>query len=139
MLDCLWPLGFGKRVDTGFGKGDIISSNYDSLITKIITWDTSRIRAIEKMRCALEETVIFGCLVNIPFLKHLLCMEEFLENKITTDFVEKNFPKGLKSEPFPFDEEFLIKIYKEEKEKSPYRFSKEEPFNPWSAFLKRKK
>ena len=139
LLACLWPLGLGKRVDTGFGKGDIISSNYDSLITKIITWDTSRIRAIEKMRCALEETVIFGCLVNIPFLKHLLCLEEFLENKITTDFVEKNFPKGLKPEPFPFDEEFLIKVYKEEKEKSPHRFSKEEPFNPWSAFLKRKK
>ena len=143
LLSCVWPSGFGKRVDTGFGQGDIISLNYDSLIAKVITWDTSRIRAIEKMRCALEETIVLGCPLNIPFLKHILHLPEFLEDKITVDFIEKTYPEGLKLKPLPFEEDFLMEVYKEtEEETSSNHFYKEKEtsvFNPWSDFLKSRK
>ena len=141
LIQSLWPTGFGKRVDSGFGKGDLISPNYDSLISKIITWDSSRIRAIEKMRCALEETILFGCYVNIPFLKHILHLEEFLENKITTNLVEETFPKGLKQKLFPLEESFMETIHKEETGSSHQLYKKDsfQRFNPWSDFLKRDK
>lgn len=138
LLQSLWPTGFGKRVDSGFGKGDLISSNYDPLISKIITWDSSRIRAIEKMRCALEETILFGCHTNTPFLKHILYLEEFLENKVTTNFVEETFPKGLEQKSLPLEESFMEIIYKEET-KSSYQQETFQRFNPWSDFLKRDK
>ena len=78
LLSCLWPSGPGKRVDKGFDPGDRISSAYDSLIAKLIVWDVSRPRAIEKMKITLEETVIFGCVVNIPFLRHILHHPDFV-------------------------------------------------------------
>ena len=139
LLSCVWPSGFGKRVDTGFGQGDTISLNYDSLIAKVITWDTSRIRAIEKMRHALEETIVLGCTLNMPFLRHILHLPEFVEDKITIDFVEKTYPKGLKSIPLPFEEDFLMEVYKETEETPSHQFSQTRQipvFNPWSDFLK---
>ena len=131
-LSCLWPSGFGKRVDTGFGTGDRISTDYDSLIAKMIVWDSSRVRAIEKMRSALSESLVFGCFVNIPFLQHILHLPEFLENKITVDFIEKNYPKGLSQKPLPFEEEFLMEIYKETKSGNQnVKDNRISSFNPW--------
>ena len=140
LLSCSWPLGIGKRMDTGFSSGDTISLDYDSLIAKIIVHDASRIRAIEKMRQTLEETIIFGCPSNIPFLKHFLCLPEFLEDKISIDFIEKTYPNGMDSEPLPFEEDFLKQLCQEIKEKDfdQQSFQKKESFtfNPWSDFLK---
>ena len=137
LYSCSWPLGIGKRVDMGFNQGDVISPDYDSLIAKIIVHDTSRIRAIEKMRQALQETIIFGCHSNIPFLKHLLCQPEFLEDRITVDFVEKTYSEGLISEPLPFNEDFLKKLYKEKDfEQQSFQEKESFTFNPWSDFLK---
>ena len=141
LLSCSWPLGAGKRVDTGFGSGDMISMDYDSLVAKIIVQDTSRIRAIEKMRCALRETIIFGCHLNIPFLQNFLYLPEFLENKISIDFIEKTYPNGMDSkESLPFEEDLLKKLYKEIEEKDfnrqSFQENKSSVFNPWSDFLK---
>ena len=136
LLSCRWPTGLGCRVDHGFHEGDSISSLYDSLIAKIITWDAYRSRSIEKMKENLKSTIIFGCLTNIPFLNHILSHNEFVENEMTIDFIENNYPKGLKSESFPLDKELMKSIYnKLEGTGGSTSFS----FNPWSDFLKRKK
>ncbi|MCY4512827.1 MAG: ATP-grasp domain-containing protein [Bdellovibrionales bacterium] len=127
LLSCLWPDGPGKRVDRGFGQGDPISSLYDSLIAKLVVWDISRSRAIEKMKTALEETIIFGCTVNIPFLRHILCHPDFIENRVTVDFVEKSFPKGIAPSPFPFNPDFMNRVLNSFK---PSGFA----FNPWRDF-----
>ena len=128
MLSCRWPDGAGVRWDKGFDSGDIISPLYDSLLAKLIVWDVSRPRAVEKMKTALKETLVFGCAVNIPFLQAVLLHPDFIENKISTDFVEKNFPEGLKPEPFPLEPDFMRRVEK--------ALAPPGAFNPWKDFLK---
>ena len=132
LLSCLWPDGPGKRVDRGFGQGDPISFLYDSLIAKLVVWDISRLRAIEKMKTTVEETIIFGCTMNIPFLKHILLHPDFIENRITVDFIEKNFSEGIIPPPFPFKSDFMSCVLNSFK-------SSDSIFNPWKDFLKDKK
>ena len=114
-------------MDRGFGPGDPISPLYDSLIAKLVVWDISRSRAIEKMKTALEETIIFGCPVNIPFLKHILFHPDFIENRITGDFIEKNFPRGMTPPSFPFKADFMNRVLNSLKPSA---------FNPWRDFFK---
>ena len=139
LISCSWPSGAGVRVDKGFSQGDVVSSLYDSLIAKVIVWDSSRVRAIEKMKTALEQTVIFGCSTNIPFLQQALSHIQFIENNITVDFIEKNYPDGIQKESFPFEEEFLQHILFKLRGDSQVHSSPSSSFNPWSHFLKRKK
>src|SRR5690606_8709655 len=66
ILAAHWPLGPFRRFEVGFEPGDEITSFYDSMFAKVIVWDESRIRAIQKMKKTLADTVIFGVHTNIP-------------------------------------------------------------------------
>ncbi|MEI8104860.1 MAG: acetyl-CoA carboxylase biotin carboxylase subunit [Actinomycetes bacterium] len=54
------PLGPGVRVDTFVEDGVTIPPFYDSLIAKMVVWDTDRPSAIARAERALAETVIDG-------------------------------------------------------------------------------
>jgi acetyl/propionyl-CoA carboxylase alpha subunit len=95
---CHWPQGPGRRFEVGFERGDEVTQFYDSMIAKVIVWDESRLRAIQKMRRTLEETVIFGLKTNIPLLQEILKNGEFVSGRMNTRFMDKNFPKGLSAE-----------------------------------------
>ena len=43
----------------------------------------------------LKETIVFGVHTNIPFLMEILKHPEFVEGQMTTQFIEKYFPRGL--------------------------------------------
>ena len=131
LLACQWPQGKNIRVDTAYQTGDKISSYYDSLIAKIIVWDDSRERAVEKMKRALSETIIFGLSTNIPFLKFLLSHHEFIENKIKTNSLSALL-SDFKQELFPLPEELAESLFEELKGSS----NKSSAFNPWSHFYK---
>jgi acetyl-CoA carboxylase biotin carboxylase subunit len=90
-----WPHGPGRRFEVGFEPGDEVTSFYDSMIAKVIVWDESRSRAIQKMRQTLTETVIFGLHTNIPYLQAILNHSEFVDGSMTTKFIETHFPNGL--------------------------------------------
>lgn len=92
---CFFPEGQGRRFEVGFEKGDEITSFYDSMIAKIIVWDETRPRAIQKMIKTLDETIIFGLHTNIPYLKSILSHEEFQDGKMTTQFIGKYFSQPL--------------------------------------------
>lgn len=92
---CHWPSGPGRRFEVGFEKGDEITAYYDSMIAKVIVWDETRARAIQKMKVTLRETIIFGLRTNIPYLLTMLDHPEFIQGTMTTKFVETHFPTGL--------------------------------------------
>ncbi len=92
---CHWPEGPGRRFEVGFEAGDEVTSFYDSMIAKVIVWDESRARAIQKMKRVLRDSIIFGLKTNIPLLIEMLSHPEFVDGTMTTAFVEKNFPKAL--------------------------------------------
>jgi len=131
ILSCVWPLGQNVRVETGFQQGDEISSFYDSLIAKVIVWDENRTRAIEKMSQALNQSLIFGPLTNIPFLKFLLLHKDFVSQKIFITSLEKIQSQEYKPPSLPFPEDFLRELY-QELSSSQQKEEELKPFNPWS-------
>src|SRR5690606_19370938 len=108
LLGTHWPQGPGRRFEVGFEPGDEITGYYDSMIAKVIVWDETRIRAIQKMKRTLSETVVFGVHTNIPLLQEILSHAEFVSGEMTTRFFETHFSKGLKPEEFSASEQKLI-------------------------------
>lgn len=92
---CHWPQGPGRRFELGFEPGDEITPFYDCMIAKVVVWAETRVRAIRRMRRTLADTIIFGLKTNIPLLQAILSHPEFVSGKMTTRFIEQNFPEGL--------------------------------------------
>lgn len=78
------PVSPNVRVDSGIQSGDEITIHYDPMIAKIITYDLSRVAAIERMVNALRQTVILGTTTNLDFLITLLQSDIFQRAEITT-------------------------------------------------------
>lgn len=91
-----WPEGPGRRFEYGFEAGDTITPFYDPMIAKIIVWDETRMRAIEKMTRVLKDSIVFGVKTNIPYLLEIINHAEFVKGTMTTRFIEKNFADPLK-------------------------------------------
>ncbi|MFH2039058.1 MAG: acetyl-CoA carboxylase biotin carboxylase subunit [Chloroflexota bacterium] len=85
------PTGPGIRVDTGVYPGFEISSFYDPLISKLVSWGESRGQAILRMRRALEEYRIVGVRTNIPFHQRMMDSHRFMGGQYDTRFVEERF------------------------------------------------
>lgn len=109
LLDCHWPAGPGRRFEVGFEPGDEVTSFYDPMIAKVIVWDESRARAIQKMKATLRETRIFGLKTNIPYLQAILSHQEFTSGTMHTGFISQYFPQGLEPESLSTEEEELIR------------------------------
>ncbi len=73
--------GPGIRLDTGFAEGDNISSDFDSMIAKLISYGQTRTEALARLRRALHDSVIVveGGTSNRAFLMELLSRPE-IEN-----------------------------------------------------------
>jgi propionyl-CoA carboxylase alpha chain len=82
------------RNDTGVYDGGEISMYYDPMIAKLCTWAPTRAEAIEEMRNSLDSFEIEGIGHNIPFLSAVYDHEKFTSGKMTTAFIEEEFPDG---------------------------------------------
>lgn len=90
-----FPEGPFRRFDVGVEQGDEVTPFYDAMIGKLIVWDESRVRAIQKMNRVLDETIVYGVQTNIPLLKQILAHPEFIDGRMTTRFFETYFSKPL--------------------------------------------
>ncbi len=82
------PGGPGVRVDTVAYAGWTVPSNYDSLISKIITKGKTRDEAIQRMKRALDEFIVEGIRTTIPFHRRVMETDEFLRGEYTTNFID---------------------------------------------------
>jgi acetyl-CoA carboxylase biotin carboxylase subunit len=85
------PGGPGVRVDTHVHQGWNVSTNYDSMIAKLIVHQKTRAEAIATMKRALSEFVIEPVKTTIPACLEILSHNLFVKSKIDTSFVERNF------------------------------------------------
>lgn len=83
-----WPKANLARTDTWFHKPVEIRSDFDPMLAKIITHAPNRSYAIEKMKTALQATLLMGNTNNIWYLQHLLENSDFKAGRINTDFCE---------------------------------------------------
>jgi pyruvate carboxylase subunit A len=82
------PSGPGVRVDSGFGPGSDVPSNYDSLVAKLIVHGTDRAEAIARASRALREFVLVGPATTIPYHRAILESPDFRAGSLTTRFID---------------------------------------------------
>ncbi|MGB3611503.1 MAG: acetyl-CoA carboxylase biotin carboxylase subunit [Cellvibrio sp.] len=83
------PGGFGVRVDSHLYSGYTVPPNYDSMIAKIITYGETREIALNRMRNALDETIVDGIRTNIPLQQMLVRDTEFAKGGVNIHYLEK--------------------------------------------------
>jgi acetyl/propionyl-CoA carboxylase alpha subunit len=83
-----WSEGPGVRIDSGIQPGQIIGSEYDPLLAKLIAWAPDREQARRRLAGALEETVLLGLRTNQAFLREILGSEAFQSGHTFTHTVE---------------------------------------------------
>lgn len=84
-----FPGGMGIRVDSALYSGYTIPAYYDSMVAKLIVYDTTRELAIRKMKSALGEFIVEGIDTNIDFQYELIRNEDFKNGNIDTGFIER--------------------------------------------------
>lgn len=82
----LLPGGPGIRVDTHLYGGYTVPPHYDSLLAKIMAYGSDRDEARERMRRALEETVIDGVPNTLDSLREIMVDPAFIASRIYTDY-----------------------------------------------------
>jgi acetyl-CoA carboxylase, biotin carboxylase subunit len=83
------PGGLGVRVDSHLYNGYTVPPNYDSMIAKIITFGDTREIALDRMRQALDETIVDGIKTNIPLQQMLVRDTEFRKGGVNIHYLEK--------------------------------------------------
>lgn len=94
-----FPVGnLGMRIDSDLYAGWEITPFYDSMIAKVISLGQDRHEAIEKVKRLLSEMLITGVKTNQSFYLDILKDKNFLEGKVTTEYLEQNFLPKWKEE-----------------------------------------
>ncbi|HEV8685813.1 MAG TPA: acetyl-CoA carboxylase biotin carboxylase subunit [Gaiellaceae bacterium] len=83
------PLGPFDRVDTCVEDGSVVPPYYDSLIAKLIVWDSDRPAAISRALRALGELEVRGVPTTREAAIDVLRSEEFQRGDYSTTFLEE--------------------------------------------------
>src|SRR5262249_23598551 len=78
------PLGPGVRVDTFVESGATISPYYDSMIAKLVVWDSDRPSAIARAERALGELTVDGVPTTREVALAILGTIEFTSGNYST-------------------------------------------------------
>ncbi|MXP67659.1 acetyl-CoA carboxylase biotin carboxylase subunit [Pantoea sp. Aalb] len=85
------PGGFGVRWESHIYAGYNVSSYYDSMIGKLITYGENRNVAISRMKNALTELIIDGIKTNIELHMKIMYNKNFQQARTNIHFLEENF------------------------------------------------
>ena len=82
------------RWDTGVEEGIEIGTDFDPMLAKVISYGSTRVKAIDKLFRELQSVHFGGFTNNIEFLINILRDKNFIAGKTTTDFINLHQPKG---------------------------------------------
>lgn len=132
------PSGPGIRIDSGISAGDEISIHYDPMLAKLIVLGDNRTDAIDKMKTALNETVLLGTLRNnISYLRDVIEHPDFRVGKTTTNFIELHLSDWKPSQPDYPDELLITAMLADEADHANPGLNNmadahiDDPFSPW--------
>ena len=125
------------RVDAGVRQGDAVGVDYDPMIAKVITWDTSRGAALRRMRRALDETQVVGPPSNVEFLSLIAGHPAFGNGDVDTGFIERHrhdlFPESRPASPRVLALAALSVLLRREAEALAVAARSRDPHSPWHA------
>jgi acetyl-CoA carboxylase biotin carboxylase subunit len=81
--------GPGVRVDTFLESGASIPPYYDSMVAKLIVWDSDRPSAIARAERALRETTVEGIPTTLELALEVLASEPFRSGDYSTSTLEQ--------------------------------------------------
>ena len=84
----------GVRIDTGVVEGSEITMFYDPMIAKLATHGATREEARSRLAGALGRFAIGGVGHNIDFLAAIADRSRFAEGRLSTAFIDEEFPEG---------------------------------------------
>jgi acetyl-CoA carboxylase biotin carboxylase subunit len=82
------PQGPGVRVDTFVESGTVVPPFYDSMIAKLIVWDTDRDAAIARADRALQETEVDGVPTTRDLARAVLASDPFRSGEYSTSTLD---------------------------------------------------
>lgn len=83
------PSGDGVRVDSSLLPGTLVGSDYDPMLSKVISHGTDRAEALAKLDRALSRTAILGVVTNIEFLRFLLADQRVQAGDLDTALLDE--------------------------------------------------
>jgi len=128
------PEGPGVRVDSAVYGGGEISSFYDPMVAKVVTWGRDRAAAAATMRRALQEFQIVGPETNRHFLEHLVAHPQFLSGEIDTGFIARFLEEEALHPPPPHpvaDLAAVIYAYEQARRGAPSEEGEPRGFSGW--------
>jgi 3-methylcrotonyl-CoA carboxylase alpha subunit len=106
------------------------------MIAKLIVWDESRERALQRLATALSEYRIGGTVTNLDFLYNLATSRPFVEAQLDTGFIEKHNELIFHQREQDLERELpraalALLLYR--KQQSGLGSSCVDPFSPWQS------
>lgn len=83
-----FDIGEGVRVDSGARAGSVVSSNYDSLLAKVIAHAPTRATAARSLARSLRGSRIFGVATNTATLTAILAEPDYLAARTFTSYLD---------------------------------------------------
>jgi acetyl/propionyl-CoA carboxylase alpha subunit len=77
------------RVDTFIESGTVIPPFYDSMIAKLVVWDSTRDTAIARAERALQETSVVGVPTTRDLALEVLASDPFRSGEYSTSTLEE--------------------------------------------------
>jgi 3-methylcrotonyl-CoA carboxylase alpha subunit len=77
------------RWDDAVREGDEVTPFYDSMIAKLVVWDTDRHAALDTLRGWLNGLQIEGIVTTGPFHRWLVDQQPIVEGRVTTRFLDE--------------------------------------------------
>ena len=82
------PEGPGIRFDGGIAAGSEVTTHYDPLLAKVITWGRDRAESMERMADALARTAVLGVTTNLALLRAIVAHPAFRAGELHTGFLD---------------------------------------------------
>ncbi len=85
----------GIRLDSGVVSGDVVSTNYDPMLAKVIAYGSTREEAVARLARALRRSRVYGVTTNRSLLVGVLESAEFAAGEVDTHFLDRQHPRDL--------------------------------------------
>jgi propionyl-CoA carboxylase alpha chain len=100
----------GIRVDAGYASGSVVSTNYDAMLAKLVSWAPTRAEAARRLSMALRRARIHGLATNRDLLVGVLESSEFLDGSTDTAFLERHPARELSHAARVVDDELACVV-----------------------------
>ncbi len=76
------------RLDSGIAVGDVVTTYYDPMLSKLIVHGENRSDALRYLQKGLVDYQLVGVTTNKDFLQRIIHQADFVAGKLTTHFIE---------------------------------------------------